>query len=59
LGFWFAMALAALAWLLVCMLRRGRFGGARLPRRLIGVSLGLFAVYAGYHLVMFTREVIS
>jgi len=59
LGFWGALALAALGWLLVCILRRERFGGAQLPRRLIGVSLGLFLVYAGYHLVMFTREVIS
>lgn len=58
-GFWVSLGLLGLAALVVCLVRRRRFFGPVPPRRLVGAALSLFAVYAGYHLVMFAREVIS
>jgi hypothetical protein len=59
LGFWTILGLAAIAFLVVCLMRRQRFDDETPPRVLMSAAIVLFSLYAGYHLILFAREYIS
>ncbi len=59
LGWWAGLALAALVWLTLCLIRRRRFDAERPPRLLMAAAWSLFTLYAGYHALMFTRELLT
>ncbi len=59
LAWWAGLALAALAWLTLCLIRRRRFDADRPPRLLMAAAWSLFTLYAGYHALMFTREFLT
>lgn len=59
LAWWSGLAIAALAWLTLCLIRRRRFDAERPPRLLMAAAWSLFTLYAGYHAIMFTREFLT
>ncbi len=59
LGWWSGLALLAMLWIIVTLVRRKRFDADRPPRALVAWAWSLFTLYAGYHAIMFTREFIS
>lgn len=59
LGWWGGLGILSLVWLIVCLGRRRRFDTDRPPRSLVAGACILFALYAGYHAIMFTREMLT
>lgn len=58
LGWWGGLGLLAVVMLMVAIVRRRRFDREHPPRIAIGAAIVLFALYAGYHAVVFAREVV-
>jgi hypothetical protein len=58
LGWWSALGLIALTILIVAIVGRRRFDRDRLPNVTIASACVLFTLYAGYHAVTFTREML-
>jgi len=57
-GWWAGLGVMSLITLAVVLILRRRFGGDRPPWRLVGAAGMLFALYAGYHALVFSREFI-
>jgi hypothetical protein len=59
LGFWSGLGFFAFAALAFSLVLRRRFNAESPPRRILAAAIILFTLYAGYHAIMFAREVIS
>lgn len=59
LSWWGGLGVLALICVILCIVRRRRFDGERPPRPLVASAGILFALYATYHAVMFTREMMT
>jgi hypothetical protein len=57
-GWWSGLGLLALTTLIVVLILRRRFANDAPPWRFVAAAAALFALYAGYHALAFSREFI-
>jgi hypothetical protein len=58
LGWWSGLGVLGMAGLIAAIALRRRFNKDSPPWRLVGAAAVLFALYAGYHAILFSREFI-